>query len=676
MSSNTHSTLPPEIAPGALDEATAARLEALIEEEEGAQHRFTGWLGWAATGLALAMALFHLWAAYDIVPTTSLRFIHVGFAMALGFLLFPVSKRFRHRLMPWDVLLIAAAVYVTWYLLFGGDMIGTELLIDRYVFPETQDLVVGWVLVFLVLEVTRRATGWVMPAVAGMFMLYAFFGNHLPPPWQHQGYDTGRLIPHLTITLDGIFGTAVDVSATLIILFTIYGAILQTSGAGKFFVDFSFAATGGKATSAGRTVVLSSFLLGGPSGSGVATTVTLGTVAWPMMKRVGYRPDDAGGLLAAGGLGAIISPPVLGAAAFLIAEYLQLGYLDVLRMAVVPTILYYASLLFMVELDQRRIGASGIEREVITVESPWALTKKYGFHFSSLLAIVVFMVLGYSPTMSVLYAMGVAVLLSFIRADSALWPAKLVSSLASGAIQSVGIAATCAAAGIIVGVITLTGLGLKFSEIAIQAAGGSLVITALYTALIVWIVGLAVPVTASYIICAVVAAPALMKLGVPDYAAHMFVFYYAVLSEVSPPTALSPFAAAAITGAGPYRTTLQAWKYTLPAFVLPFVFVTDPNGVGLLLAFRPGMDWLDVAIQIMLATGGLAALAAACQGHLRRALAGWERAGLVVAGLMMIFPALVETIFGTAIPVPHLIGVVLGAVLVALQWRGGRVATA
>ena len=469
--------------------------------------------------------------------------------------------------MPWDVVLIAASLYVTWYMLFGGDLIGTEPLIDRYVFPETQDLIVGWILILLVLEVTRRATGWVMPVMSGLFMLYAFFGDHLPPPWQHQGYDTTRLIPHLTITLDGIFGTAVDVSASLIILFTIYGAILQVSGAGKFFVDFSFAATGGTATSAGRTVVLSSFLLGGPSGSGVATTVTLGTVAWPMMKRVGYRPDDAGGLLAAGGLGAIISPPVLGAAAFLIAEYLKIGYLEVLRMAAVPTVLYYASLLFMVELDQRRIGArmqkAGTEREVITVERPWALTKKYGFHFSSLLAIVVFMVLGYSPTMSVLYAMGVAVVLSFLRRDSALWPRKLVDSLASGAIQAVGIAATCACAGIIVGVITLTGLGLKFCEIAIQAAGGNLVITALYTALIVWIVGLAVPVTASYIICAVVAAPALIKLGVPDYAAHMFVFYYAVLSEVSPPTALSPFAAAAITGAGPYRTTLQAWKYTL-----------------------------------------------------------------------------------------------------------------
>jgi TRAP transporter 4TM/12TM fusion protein len=668
-----HSPLPPEIAPGALDEATAARVETLIEQEEGTQNRFTGLLGWVASGVALAMALFHLWAAWSIVPTTTLRFVHVGFAMALGFLLFPVARRWRHRLMPWDWLLIAAALVVAWYLIWGGDMIGVEPLIDRYVFPEWQDLVVGWVLILLVLEVTRRATGPVMPVVAGLFLLYGFFGDFLPAPWQHQGYGTERLIPHLTITLDGIFGTAVDVSASLIILFTIYGSILQASGAGKFFVDFSFALTGRRATSAGRTVVLSSFLLGGPSGSGVATTVTLGTVAWPMMRRVGYKPDDAGGLLAAGGLGAIISPPVLGAAAFLIAEFLKIGYLEVLRMAVVPTVLYYASLLFMVELDQRRIGAKSgaAAAEVVGTESAGALARRYGFHFTSLLAIVVFMVMGYSPTLSVLYAMVVAVLLSFFRPESALWPRRLLDALASGAVQAVGIAATCACAGIIVGVITLTGLGLKFSDIAIQAAGGDLVVTAIYTALIVWVVGLAVPVTASYIICAVVAAPALIKLGVPDYAAHMFVFYYAVLSEVSPPTALSPFAAAAITGAGPYRTTLKAWKYTLPAFVLPFVFVTDPEGVALLLAFKPGMGWLDVVWQIALAAGGLALLAAACQGFARGPMPRWERAGFSVAGLLMVFPALVRAAFGDAVPAPELIGLALGALLLLLHWRRG-----
>ncbi|MDB5317355.1 MAG: C4-dicarboxylate transporter permease [Rhodospirillales bacterium] len=654
-----------------LDANTTKRIEELIEAEEGSQNRFTGILGAIAVGTALAMALFHLWAAWDIVPTSVLRYVHVGFALVLGFYLFPVSKRFRHKLMPWDIILVAASIYVIYYLVTGGDE-----LQDRYIFPEPMDVIIGWVLIGLVLEVSRRATGPVMPVVALGFLLYAFFGNHLPAPWQHQGYGGERLVPHLTITLEGIFGTAIDVSATLIILFTIYGAILQNSGAGKFFVDFSFAITGGKPASAGRTVVLSSFLLGGPSGSGVATTVTLGTVAWPMMKRVGYRADDAGGLLAAGGLGAIISPPVLGAAAFLIAEYLKIGYLDVLRMVAIPTVLYYASLLFMVELDQRRIAArvgasaaAAAMAEAMQVERAGALVRQYGFHFTSLVAIVVFMSIGYSPTLSVLYAMAVGVVLSYLRRDSALTPRKLVNTLAQGAVQSVGIAATCACAGIIVGVITLTGLGLKFSDIAIQAAGGSVVITALYTALIVWVVGLAVPVTASYIICAVVAAPALTKLGVPDYAAHMFVFYYAVLSEVSPPTALSPFAAAAITGAGPYRTTLQAWKYTLPAFLLPFVFVTDPEGVGLLLSYTPSMTWVDVVWQTFLAAAGLATLSAAAQGYAIRVLAVWERLAMAAAGLLMIFPALFETAFGDALPVPHWIGIVLALGIVTFNGR-------
>ncbi len=658
-------------ADATLDEDTARRVEALIEEDEGAANRLRGWLGMAVTGLAVAMSLFHLWAAWDIVPTTTMRYTHVGFVLVLTVLVFPLARRFRHRIMPWDWVLAAAALYVLYYLITGGDA-----LTDRYVFPEPMDLVIGWLLIALVLEATRRSSGWIMPAISICFMLYAFFGNHLPAPWTHRGYDAERLIPHLTITLDGIFGTAVDVSSSLIILFTIYGAILQATGAGKFFVDFSFRLFGGRPSAAGRTVVLSSFLLGGPSGSGVATTVTLGTVAWPMMKRVGYRADDAGGLLAAGGLGAIISPPVLGAAAFLIAEYLKISYLDVLRMAVVPTCLYYASLLFMVELDQRRIGA--MSDVAMAGDGLGALVRRYGFHFSSLIAIIVFMVWGYSGTMSVFYATLVAVALSFIRPEAALWPRRLGAALAQGSLQVLNVAATCACAGIIVGVVTLTGLGLKFSEIAIQAAGGSLLLTAVYTALVVWIVGLAVPVTASYIICAVIAAPALMKLGVPDYAAHMFVFYYAVLSEVSPPTALSPFAAAAITGAGPYRTTMQAWKYTLPAFVLPFVFVTDPDGVGLLLMLKPGMTWGVVAWQILLAALGLAALAAAAQGQARWLLPGWERGMALLAGIFLVFPALVEGIVewltGLDVPSPHWMGIVLFALLLARQIRPAPVA--
>ena len=403
------------------------------------------------------------------------------------------------------------------------------------------------------------------------------WGRICRQPWTHRGYDLPRLVGHLFITLEGIFGVAVDVSATLIILFTIYGAFLQQSGAGKFFIDFSLALMGGKANSAGRTVVLSSFLLGGPSGSGVATTVMIGTVAYPMLAKAGFEKNAAGGLLAAGGLGAILSPPVLGAAAFLIAEFLKISYLDVIWMATIPTCLYYLSLLIMVELDAKKFGARDVN---FTPEMTLGqMTRRYGFHFVSLLAVVVFMVVGYSASLSVFYATAVTFALSFLRKETALVPKKLVKALADGSIGALNAATTCACAGIVVGVVTLTGLGLKFSSIVISYAGGSLLLTAIYTSLIVWIIGLAVPVTASYIICAVIAAPALIKLGVPDYAAHMFIFYYAVLSEVSPPTALSPFAAAAICGGDPYKTTLQSWKYTLPAFLVPFVFVLDPQGV-------------------------------------------------------------------------------------------------
>jgi TRAP transporter 4TM/12TM fusion protein len=664
--SNQDHHLPPEAAE--LDDRTAAKVEELIEQEEGAQNRFRGPLALAATLIAVVMSSFHIYAAVDIVPTMYMRYIHVGFVLVLTFLMFPASRRFRNRLMPWDIVLIAGALYVMHYIITGGDA-----LTDRYVFPEPMDVWIGWGLIILTLEATRRTTGWIMPAISIAFMLYAFFGNHLPAPWTHRGYDSERLIPHLTITLDGIFGTAVDVSSSLIILFTIFGAVLQVTGAGKFFVDFSFALMGGKASSAGRTVVLSSFLLGGPSGSGVATTVTLGSVAWPMMRRVGYNPADAGGLLAAGGLGAIISPPVLGAAAFLIAEFLKISYLQVIEMAVIPTVLYYASLLFMVELDQRALAVKETGREDFA-ESAGELFRKYWFHLTSLVSIVTFLLIGYSATLSVVYASAVAAVLSWLRRECAMTPRKLIAALEGGSVQVLNVAATCACAGIIVGVVTLTGLGLKFSEIAIRYAGGSLALTAVYTGLIVWVIGLAVPVTASYIISAVIAAPALIKLGVPDFAAHMFIFYYAVLSEVSPPTALSPFAAAAITGAGPYRTTLMAWKYTLPAFVLPFVFVTDPLGVGLLLQRSPGMSWGDVAWITALATGGLGLLAAAAQGMGFRRMAGWERWVTMVAGLLLVFPSAVDGIVaaigGPSIPAPHWAGLALGAGMLAWQKLG------
>jgi TRAP transporter 4TM/12TM fusion protein len=341
----------------------------------------------------------------------------------------------------------------------------------------------------------------------------------------------------------------------------------------------------------------------------------------------------------------------------------------VIWMAIIPTLLYYFTLFVMVELDAGKFGISQVTVE--RRQSLWAMTKTHGFHFTSLISIIVFMLYGYTPVLSVFYATLLAVAVSFIRRDTALFPKRLIAALEAGSLGVLGVAATCATAGIIVGVVTLTGLGFKFSEIVIAYAGGSLLLTAIFTSLVVWIVGLAVPVTASYIICAVIAAPALIKLGVPDFAAHMFIFYYAVLSEVSPPTALSPFAAAAITGGDPYATTLQSWKYTLPAFLVPFVFVMDPLGIGLLMNIPKGGD-IGSIIYITITTAiGIFALGAAAQGWLIARTRLHERLLLLLGGLLMVFSTLMEAIYELLTPwhlhYTDVLGIIAIVAVVGLQ---------
>ncbi|MEY3847552.1 MAG: hypothetical protein RL615_542 [Pseudomonadota bacterium] len=636
----------------ALDEKTQQEVESLIRQEEGDSHQYKGFLAVFLTLAAVAMSLFHLYAAYSIVPTLQLRVVHVGFVLAILFLSFPIAAKFKNRLMLWDIVLAGLAVATAFYILQGGDD-----LADRNTAPLQLDIIFGVIFIILILEGVRRTNGLILLTVTLLFLSYALFGNYLPSPWTHKGYEVSRLVGYMYMTLEGVFGTAVDVSATLIILFTIFGAFLQFTNAGKFFIDFAFSAMGGKSSGVGKTIVLSSFLLGGPSGSGVATTVTVGTVAAPMLDKVGYDKNAAGGLLAAGGLGAIISPPVLGAAAFLIADFLKISYLDVLLMACIPTILFYLGLFVMVEIDVKKYNMSAIKIE--KVDTAWNLAKKYWFHFFSLISIVVFMLMGFSPVMSVFWATVLSAATSMLRADTAILPwdmfsgkqsviksfyeSNLIKALANGSSGVISIAATCIGAGLIVGTVTLTGLGLKFSSIIIQLADGSLLLTAIYTAMIVWVVGLAVPVTASYIICAVITAPALINLGVPAFAAHMFIFYYAVLSEVSPPTALSPFAAAAICKGNPYKTTLQSWKYVAPAILVPFMFVLDKSGSALLLMGSTkalaNADWLQIAWVSFTAVAGVIALAGGLQGWFLAKTNSFERWILILSGVALAYPS-------------------------------------
>jgi TRAP transporter 4TM/12TM fusion protein len=651
--------------------------------EEQATRRLTGPTAWIASALAFVLAALALyWTQYSI-GTTAYRAAFLGLVLVLAFLVYPVWQRSPARDRVWivDWLLIAVAVAALTYLAMNVESFKT-----RAMRPLDIEVWLGGGLIVCILEATRRTTGWALPLITVVFLGYAFAGPYMPEPLDHRGYSLARIVGQNYLTLEGIFSTPLDVAATFIVLFTIYGAVLAKSGAGSFFIEWAFALFGKRpsASAPGRATVASGFLLGTVSGSGVATTVTLATLAWPMLKRSGYPANVAGGLLSAAGIGALLSPPTLGAAAFIIAEYLQVTYLDVLVMATIPTVLYYLSCWLMVEADARRLGVKPVKTSDASV---WALTKAQGYHFISLGAIAVLLATGMSAFLAVFWSIAIAFGLSLLKPETRLcllpgavagaviaalayvfgaraseavflgmvgatlfsvsmWVGaaregsprhaaslRMVDALIDGARNVVGVAATCACAGIIVSVITLTGLGLNISGLIVEFGGGSLFLTILFAALAMWLLGTAVPVTASYIIAAVMLVPALTDVGVPEAAAHMFLFYYAVLADVSPPTALAPFAAAAITRGEPFATMMQAWKYCLPAFLVPFMFCLSPDGVGLLFQGEA----VQIAWTFVTACIAVAALAAAFGGWILAAANLSERVVAGAAGLALFY---------------------------------------
>jgi TRAP transporter 4TM/12TM fusion protein len=580
----------------------------------------------AVFALALALGGWGILAAVAVVPAHKVRVVHVALLLPLAFLLQPAHPRWR-RLNAVDVGLAVLSAVSLGYVLLDFDA-----FLDRSSRPSVLDQTFGVLTILLVLEAGRRTAGVVLPALALLGLVYAFAGAWLPAPWTHRGYGLGRLVGLEYMGLEGLFGTPVAVSATFIVLFTLYGALLDASGAGRFFVEFAFAALGRRRSGAGRTVTLASFLLGGPSGSGVATAVTLGSVAYPVLREAGYDREHAGAILAAGGIGAVLSPPVMGAASFLIAELTQVSYLEVLRWALVPTLLYYLAVFLTIEVDAARLGT----REVaLPPRSLGGLLRQGWAHFLSLVAIVVLLAVGRSAERAVLWAMALAVAASALRPETRLTPRAILGAIERGARAMVPVGVTCAAAGLLVGVVNLTGLGLKLSGILVDMGGGLLFPTLLLTALVLLVLGLALPITASYVVAAVVTAPALEHLGVPLPAAHMFIFFYAVLSEVSPPTALSCVAVSAITGGDVYRTMWITWRYALPAFVVPFLFAL-PGGTALLLLG----PWPDVVRATATAMLGMVALVAGAAGYLGGRLPVASRAFGVAAGVLLSHTAL------------------------------------
>lgn len=572
--------------------------DALIAEFEAEKpaRRLSGTPAMIVKTVGVALSVFALYWVFNPMATQLYlpAFLMIGLSMT--FLVYrgrtrpakdkKPGKADNPHFLDWSLAIIAVIPFL--YIIMDWDGFFRRAIIPTYL-----DLIMGTIAILVVLEAARRTVGLLVPIVVVFFFAYAYFGPYFPPPFGTSSFGWIRLVGHNVMGTQGIFGVPTDVAATYIILFTIYGAVLSASGATKFFIDLSFSAFGQSKSGPGRTVTLAGFLLGTVSGSGVATTVTLGGISWPLLKKAGYPKEHGGAVLAAAGIGAIMSPPTLGAAAFIIAALLNVSYLEVLIWATIPTLLYYLGIILAIEMDARKFKTHAVE---IDTQPVGKLLLRFGYHFSSLIAIVVFMAMGMTPFRAVVYATILAFVLSFFERESWMTPKRIWDALAAGAAGALSVIPVMAAAGLIVGVMTLTGLGLKLANIIVDFAGGSLFLTALFSAISVILLGLAVPVTASFIISWVIIGPALQDVGVPAFAAAMFIFYYSVLSEVSPPTALSPFAASAITGGKPIATMWLTWRYTLSAFLVPFIFVLSGPGIGLLMQGGVGTVLLALSI--------------------------------------------------------------------------------
>ena len=656
MTESAEVVVRPDLEKVLADEKTKELIEEY--EQEARTRTLTGAPARVVTVIAVVTTLFALYYSIagaqipftSFVPIPSFRIfgqtittpqiytmIFLTAALVLTFLLYPPLARFRDRITALDVALCLGAVAITAYIFWNFDQV-----IYRLAEPTAADFAFGVLAILLVVEAGRRTTGWHLPVIALIAIAYAYFGDFMPGPFRVPPKDLDDIVANQYLGLDGMLGTPLQVAATFIILFTIYGAILDYTKAGKFYVDLAFALTGKRPTGAARTVTVASFLLGTVSGSGVATTVTLGSITYPMLKKAGHDRDSSGAILSAGGIGAVISPPVLGPAAFLMAEILKISYLDVVIMAMMPTILYYLGILLTIEIDARRMGA-----RQIALDAPgfWELTARYWYQYTSLFAIIVFLLLGFTTITAVFWSIIVAIAVSYIRRETALSRTKIVDAFAAGTKQVLGVAATTAVAGIIVGILLQTGLGLKVSSLILELGQGNLVLTLIVSAIVLWVLGLSLPITATYLVAVPTVIPALVHLSVPAPAAHMFVFYYAVLSEVSPPVALSPFAASAITGGNPYRTMMLTWKYALPCFLVPFMF-TQPDGLAIL--WRD-TTILDAAVASISACAGIVAITAGVGGYLLRPTNLVERALLVVAGLLLLAPGAVQDLAGLAL---------------------------
>jgi TRAP transporter 4TM/12TM fusion protein len=607
-------------------------------DRESDYRRLQGFTAQVIAAIAIAFSVFQLYTAiFGVLDAHLQRSIHLSFAMALVFLLYPSRKSWPRTKLHWfDVLLAVVAAATPLYIVaFYQDLV----LRAGRVTPT--DLVIGSLGVFLVLEAARRVVGWPIVIVAGAFLAYAFLGPMMPGVLAHKGLTLGQLVGHLYFTTEGVFGIPLGVSSTFIFLFILFGAYLEKTGMGRFFIDLANAVAGWASGGPAKVAVLSSGLMGTISGSSVANVAGTGSFTIPMMKSLGYRPEFAGAVEAAASTGGQLMPPIMGAAAFLMAEFIGIPYIQVVKAAVIPAVLYFTGIWIGVHLEAQKLGLKGIPREQLPRIGRLLLER--GHLAIPLIAIIYLLVSGRTPMKAALWAILLAILASLLRRSTRISLRDVIDGLEQGARSALGVVIACATAGVIIGVVTKTGLGLKLATALVDLAHGALLPTLFFTMISSLILGMGVPTTANYVITSTIAAPALIRIGVPVIAAHMFVFYFGIIADVTPPVALAAYTASGIAKSNPMQTGVNASKLAIAAFLIPYIFVTSPT---LLLVNAT----LPLVVR-MIATSliGMVGVGAAVNGFLVTAANLVERLLFFVGGLLLIQPAAQTDIIGIAL---------------------------
>lgn len=604
--------------------------------------RFRALEGWQAklvSLIAIAMSCFHFYTSgFGLLLAQKQGAVHLAFTLCLVFLLYPAtSKQSKTSGIPfYDFILGAVGVASAMYLVvFFND------LTTRAGLPTQTDLIMGFLLIVTLLEATRRISNPVLPCLAIVALLYCYVGRSLPDMIAHRGFSIPRIVNHMYLGTEGIFGTPLEVSSTFVFMFILFGAVLEKTGLGKFIIDLSMALAGWSTGGPAKVAVVSSGLMGTVSGSSVANVCTTGMFTIPLMKSVGYEPHFAGAVEAVASTGGQIMPPVMGAGAFIMAQFLGVPYIEVALAAVVPALLYYFAVMVQVHFEATRLGLKGIPWSQLP--PLWPLLKSKGFLLIPLIAIIYFLLAGYTPLKAAFNGILVSFVLSWLNKETRLTPPRIMEAFETGARGAIGVACACATVGMVVGMGTLTGLALRIANAIVTLAGGSKILTLFYTMLASIVLGTGLPTTANFIVTSTMAAPALFKLGVPAKAAYMFVFYFGIAADLTPPVALAAYAGSGIAGSDPMKTGVTAFKLALAGFLVPYIYV-----------YNPMLLFIDVVPMVMVqaiftALLGVFLLAMATIGFYKAYLAWYMRIIALGGALGLLIPGTLTDLAGLGV---------------------------